>query len=121
MGLIIRARGYEPLPTGEYRVELTSVKPMDGKYGDALKWVFRVVDDGRTLIGYTNHTDNVLSKCMEWVRALVRYPISVYEPIDLATLVGKTAIAYVRLKKRNNREYNRIEQLLPDWNPPLAG
>ena len=115
MATTITVRCYEPLPTGEYRVELTAIELVDGKYGDALKWVFRVVDDGRTLIGYTNHSDNVLSKCMEWVRALVRYPISVYEPIDLATLVGKTAIAVVKLKKRNGREYNRIDKLLPDW------
>jgi len=29
--------------------------------------------------------------------------------------VGKTAIAVVKLKKRNGREYNRIDKLLPDW------
>ena len=121
MGLIIRARGYEPLPTGEYRVELTSVELVETAYGERLKWVFRVVDGGGTIVDYSTPSDSPTSKCVEWVEALLQKQLAPYEAVDMESLVGRTAIAYVRLKKRNNREYNRIEQLEPDWNPPHTG
>jgi len=120
MGIVIKARGYEPLPTGEYRVELTSVEVVDGNYGECLKWVFRVVDDNRTIVDYSSVSDSPSSKCVEWITALLNQHLAPYEAVDLETLVGRTAIAYVRLKKRNGREYNRIEQLLPDCDTPLA-
>jgi hypothetical protein len=121
MGLIIRARGYEPLPTGKYRVELTSVERVETAYGERLKWVFRVMDGGGTIVDYSTPSDSPSSKCVEWCTALLNRELQPDEEVDTESLLGRTAIAYVRLKKRNNREYNRIEQLLPDGNPPLAG
>jgi hypothetical protein len=115
MAITITVRGYEPLPTGEYRVQLTAIELVDTCFGDRLKWTFRVVDDGRTIVDYSTISDTPASKCVEWASALLNRTLSPDEPLDLETLVGRTAIAVVKLKKRNGREYNRIDELLPDW------
>jgi hypothetical protein len=97
-------------------VELTAIELADTYCGDYLKWTFRVVDDGQTIVDYSTPSVShaPTSKCVEWCTALLKRELQPDEELDLETLVGKTAIAYVRLKKRNGREYNRIEKLLPD-------
>jgi len=121
MGIKITVRGNKPVPTGEYRVELTSVELVETAYGERLKWVFRAVDGGGTIVDYSTPSDSPSSKCVEWITALLNREVEPDEELDMESLVGKTAIAYVRLKKHQNRKYNRIEQLLPDWNPPPTG
>jgi hypothetical protein len=36
MAITLTAQGKEPLPTGEYRVELTAIELSDGPYGEQL-------------------------------------------------------------------------------------
>jgi hypothetical protein len=122
MGIIIRTHGNQPLPTGVYRVKLIAVELADTYCGDRLKWVFSVVDDERTIVDYTtlSVSNAPVSKCVEWCNALLNRELQPDEELDLETLVGRTAIAYVRLKKRNGREYNRIEKLLPDYYIPFT-
>jgi len=116
MGIKIAVRGNKPVPTGVYRVELVSVEYTDTYCGEFLKWVFRSLDDGSEIVDYTNLTVSTspTSKCVEWITALLQRELEPDEELDLETLVGCTAIAYVRLKFLHNRECNRIEQLLPD-------
>jgi Ser-tRNA(Ala) deacylase AlaX len=120
MGIRIAIQGNKPVPTGVYRVELVSVEHTETYCGEYLKWVFRIVDDGRTVVDYSNLSVSTspTSKCVEWITALLNRELQPDEELDLETLVGRTAIAYVRLKKLQNRECNRIERLLPD-NPLL--
>ena len=54
MPITITVRGKEPLPTGEYRVELTAIELSTGQFGDQLKWTFRVLDKGRHLVAYSS-------------------------------------------------------------------
>jgi len=120
MPITITVRGNKPVPTGVYRVQLTSVELVDTYCGEFLKWEFRTVDDGRTIVDYSTPSASYspTSKCVLWATALLNRELQPDEELDLETLVGKTAIAYVRLKFLNNRECNRIEKLLPD-NPHL--
>jgi hypothetical protein len=120
MAITITVRKNKPVPTGVYRVELVSVEYTDTYCGEFLKWVFRSLDDGSEIVDYTNLTVSTspTSKCVEWITALLQRELQPNEQLDLESLVGRTAIAYVRLKKLNNRECNRIEKLLPD-NPHL--
>ncbi len=46
MAITITAQGTEPLPTGEYRVELTAIELSTGQYGEQLKWTLHVPDKG---------------------------------------------------------------------------
>jgi hypothetical protein len=54
MAITITAQGNEPLPTGEYRVELTAIELSTGQYGDQLRWTFHVLDKGRNLVAYSS-------------------------------------------------------------------
>jgi len=121
-GITIAVRGNKPAPTGVYRVELVAIEHTDTYGGEYLKWVFRTVDSGYTIVDYTTVSASTAptSKCVEWITALLKRELQRGEEVDSQSLVGKTAIAYVRLKKLGyrKRECNRIEKLLPD-NPHL--
>ena len=115
MAITITAQGTEPLPTGEYRVELTAIELEDGNYGDQLKWTFSVLDKGRNLVAYSSFSASLASKCMRWAGALLGRPIQPSEQVDFETLVGKTAVAtVVRKRKDDGAEYNAIEDLMAD-------
>jgi hypothetical protein len=51
---------------------------------------------------------------MRWAGALLGRPIQAGEQVDFDALIGKTAIAtVVRKRKEDGSEYNAIEDLLP--------
>jgi hypothetical protein len=115
MALTITAQGNEPIPTGDYRVELTAIELSTGQYGDQLKWTFHVLEKGRNLVAYSSLSASLASKCMRWAGALLGRPIQAGEQVDFEALVGKTAIAVVvRKRKDDGTEYNAIEDLTPD-------
>ena len=115
MPIVIIAQGTEPIPTGEYRVELTAIELASGQFGDQLKWTFRVLDKGRNLVAYSSPLASLVGKSMRWAGALLGRPIQPSEKVDFETLVGKTAIAVVvKQRKENGQEFNRVEDLLPD-------
>ena len=91
MALTITAQGTDPLPTGEYRVELTAIELEDGNYGEQLKWTFSVLDAGRNLVAYSSLSPRLGSKCMRWASALMGRAIQLGEQVDFESLVGKTA------------------------------
>ncbi len=114
MALTITAQSNEPIPTGEYRVELTAIELVDGNYGKQFKWTFAVPDEGRTLTAYSRVSASLKSKCMQWASALLNRAIEPNEDVDFGKLVGKTATAViVRKKKDDGTEYNSIDNLLP--------
>lgn len=115
MTLKITAQGNEPLPTGEYQVELTAIELEDTPYGEQLKWTFHVLDKGRNLTAYSSLSASLASKCMRWASALLGRPIRAGEQVDFEALVGKTARAVVvRVPKDDGREINKVENLLSD-------
>ena len=115
MAITITAHGNEPIPTGEYRVELTAIELSTGQYGDQLKWTFSVLDKGRNLVAYSSFSASLASKCMRWAGALLGRPIQPSEQVDFEALVGKTATAVVvKQRKDDGREFNKVDDLLPD-------
>ena len=115
MGIVIRTHGNEAVPTGEYQVVLLSLEVVETPDGDELEWTFMVLHNGRKIVQRTTISGEFTSKCMEWSMSLMQTVFAPNEEVNLTELVGKTAIAHVKLCKRNGREYNRIEKLLPDW------
>jgi hypothetical protein len=114
MAIVIRARGFEPLPTGEYRVVLTDVQLVDTQYGDQLKWIFLVPNKERTLVAYSTSSPSLNGKCMKWASALLNRPIQPNEEVNLEDLLDKSAIAVVVCKRREDgSEYNQIVDLRP--------
>ena len=114
MAITITAQGNEPFPTGEYRVELTAIELSNGQYGEQLRWTFSVLEKGRHLVAYSSLSPSLASKCMRWAAALLGRPIQAGEQVDFDALIGKTAIAtVVRKRKDDGSEYNAIEDLLP--------
>lgn len=115
MPLKITATENTPLPTGEYRVELTAIELVDGQYGQQLRWTFAVHEHGKTLIAYSSPSPSLQSKCMRWASALLGRPIKAGETVDFEALVGRTAIAtVVRKRKEDGTEYNAVDDLMPD-------
>ena len=115
MAITITAQGTEPLPTGEYRVELTAIELSNGQYGEQLRWTFSVPDKGRTLVAYSSLSPSLASKCMRWASALLNRAIQAGEQVDFEALIGRHAVAtVVRKRKEDGTEYNAIEDLLPD-------
>ena len=115
MAITLTAQSGEPLPTGEYCVELTAIELTTGQYGEQLKWTFSVQDKGRNLIAYSTFWPSLASKCMRWASALLGRPIQANEHVDFEALVGKTALAVVvRVPKDDGREINKVDNLLPD-------
>jgi len=114
MAITITAQSGEPLPTGEYRVELTAIELSTGQYGEQLKWTFAVPDKGRNLVAYSSLSASLASKCLKWAGALLNRPIQAGEQVDFEAVVGKTAVAVVlRKRKEDGTEYNAIDDLLP--------
>ena len=115
MAITLTAQSGEPLPTGEYRVELTAIELSNGQYGEQLKWTFSVPDKGRNLVAYSSYSASLASKCMRWAGALLGRPIQAGEQVDFEALVGKTAVAVVVKKRKDDgTEYNAVDDLLPD-------
>jgi len=114
MAITIKAQSYEPLSTGEYRVELTAIEEVETQYGNQLKWTFSVPDEGRTLVAYSSISASLKSKCMQWAGALLNRTIKADESVNFDKLVGKSATAtVVRKRKEDGTEYNSIDDLLP--------
>jgi len=114
MPIVVRAQSYEPLPTGEYRVELSAIEEVDTQYGKQLKWTFSVPDENRTLTAYSSISPSVKSKCMQWACVLLNRAIKSDEEVDFEKLVGRSAIATVmRKRKDDGTEYNTVDDLLP--------
>jgi hypothetical protein len=115
MAITITAQGTEPLPTGDYRVELVAIELSTGQYGDQLRWTFHVLEKGRNLVAYSSLSASLASKCMRWAGALLGRPIQAGEQVDFDALIGKTAVAVVvRKRKDDGTEYNAVDDLLPD-------
>jgi hypothetical protein len=115
MAITITAQGTEPLPTGEYRVELTAIELSNGQYGEQLRWTFSVLEKGRHLVAYSSLSPSLASKCMRWAGALLGRPVQAGEQVDFEALVGKTAVAVVVKKRKDDgTEYNAVDDLLPD-------
>jgi hypothetical protein len=114
MALTITVQSTEPIPTGEYAVELTAIELVDTQYGKQLKWTFVVPEYKRTLVAYSSFSASPKSKCIRWASALLNRAIAVGEQVDLQSLVGKTATAVViRKRKDDGTEINAIDDLLP--------
>jgi hypothetical protein len=115
MAITITAQGTEPLPTGDYRVELVAIELSTGQYGDQLRWTFHVLDKGRNLVAYSSLSASLASKCMRWAGVLLGRPVQAGEQVDFEALVGKTAVAVVVKKRKDDgTEYNAVDDLLPD-------
>ncbi|BCW96781.1 MAG: hypothetical protein WHS44_10585 [Fimbriimonadales bacterium] len=115
MPITITVRENAPIPTGEYRVELTAIELADGQFGQQLRWTFSVLDHGKTLIAYSSVSESLNAKCVRWAAALLGRAIKPGEQVNFDALVGKTAIAtVVRKRKDDGTEYNAVEDLLPD-------
>jgi hypothetical protein len=52
---------------------------------------------------------------VNWVLALLDKPLPTNGTVDLEQLVGKTAIALVEIRRRNNTDYYRVVALEPDY------
>ena len=115
MPIIITAQGNEPLPSGRYRVKLVGIEQLETDYGDVIKWVFIVLGEPHTVVGYTPVSGSIGSKCMRWVSALLNRAIQPNEQLDLETLLGRTAIAGVFYRKRDGEAYNEVAELIPDY------
>lgn len=114
MSITITATENTPLPTGEYRVELTAIELVDGQYGQQLRWTFAVHEHGKTLVAHSTLSPSLASKCMRWASALLGRPIKAGEQVNFDALVGKTALAtVVRKRKDDGAEFNAIEDLIP--------
>ncbi|BCW94682.1 MAG: hypothetical protein WHS44_09890 [Fimbriimonadales bacterium] len=115
MAITITATENAPIPTGEYRVELTAIELADGQYGQQLRWTFAVLDYGKTLIAYSSVAPSLKSKAMRWAAALLGRAIKPGESVNFDALVGKTAIAtVVRKRKDDGTEYNAVDDLHAD-------
>jgi hypothetical protein len=115
MAITITAQGTEPLPTGDYCVELVAIELSTGQYGDQLRWTFYVLDKGRNLVAYSSLSASLASKCMRWAGALLGRPVQAGEQVDFDALIGKTAVAVVVKKRKDDgTEYNAVDDLLPD-------
>jgi hypothetical protein len=120
MAITLIAQSGEPLQSPsrhtsrEYRVELTAIELSSGQYGEQLKWTFSVPDKGRNLVAYSTFSASLASKCMRWAGALLNRPVQAGEQVDFEALVGKTAVAVVlRKRKEDGTEYNAVDDLLP--------
>ena len=116
MPILLTVRNDEFAFTREYRVELTAIELHPTKHGKLLKWVFSTLDtEKRTLIAYIHYSTSPASKCVNWALALLDKPLPTTGTIDLEQLVGKTAIALVEIRRRNNTDYYRVVALEPDY------
>ncbi|BCW96982.1 MAG: hypothetical protein WHS44_05565 [Fimbriimonadales bacterium] len=115
MAITITASESSPIPTGEYRVELTGIELVDGQFGRQLRWTFSVLEMGKTLSAYSTVSSSLNAKCMRWASALLGRSIKAGESVNFDALVGQTATAtVVRKRKEDGSEFNAIEDLLPD-------
>jgi len=115
MPILLTVRNDEFAFSREYRVELTAIELLHTKHGKLLKWVFSVPDEKRTLTAYTHYSTSPASKCVNWILALLDRPLPTNGTVDLEQLVGKTAIALVEIRRRNNTDYYRVVALEPDY------
>jgi hypothetical protein len=74
-----------------WRVQLTAIEWVDTENGKRLRWVFRTLDDNRTLTAITKHSTEPDSKFARWVRTLLNEPNPPIDTLDLSQLVGRTA------------------------------
>jgi hypothetical protein len=74
-----------------WRVQLTAIEWVDTENGKRLRWVFRTLDDNRTLTATTKHSTEPDSKFARWVRTLLNEPNPPIDTLDLSQLVGRTA------------------------------
>jgi len=76
-----------------WRVEVVSIEWIDD--GERLKWVFRTVDDGKTLTATTRYSTKPDSKFVRWVCLLTKEPNPPVDTNSLSQLVGKVADAII--------------------------
>jgi len=74
-----------------WRVELVAIERVDTPRGERLKWVFRTLDDNRTLTAITKYSTEPESKCALWIATLLNQPNPPISTLDLSQLVGKVA------------------------------
>lgn len=119
--MTITVQHTEPLPTGEYPVQLVELTTVDGKYGEQLRFKFEVVKGeyaGRSLIAFASPSGSPASKCVRWASALLGRALQAGEQLDLQSLTGKYARAVVVVKATaDGREVNAVQDLLPARRP----
>jgi len=74
-----------------WRVELTAIEWVDTENGKRLRWVFRTLDENRTIVALTKHSTEPDSKFARWVRTLLNEANPPIDTLDLSQLVGRTA------------------------------
>lgn len=119
--MTITIQHQEPIPTGEYPVQLKELTTVDGKYGEQLRFKFEVVKGeyaGRVLIAFASPSGSPNSKCVRWASALMGRTPQAGEQLDLQELVGKYARAVVVVKSTaDGREVNAVQEILPARRP----
>ena len=118
MPIVITVMPNEPIPVGEYVVQLTELVCVEGKYGERLRFKYEIAEtgayQGRTLYAFATPSGNPQSKCLRWCQALLGRPLEAGEQLNLESLVGKYARAVVVVKQTaDGREVNVIQELLP--------
>jgi hypothetical protein len=92
-----------------WRVQLTALEWVDTENGKRLRWIFRTLDDNRTLTAITKHSTEPDSKFARWVRTLLNEPNPPIDTLDLSQLVGRTADGVVVHKQSPDGDGEQLE------------
>ncbi len=121
MGTVIPQTNYEVLEPDMYRVQVGAVAVEDGTYGQQVSLRFDLLD--------AEYTDRFVkawasaklsggkrpSKLYAWTSALLfgGKPLPEAYNLDTDALLGREALALVKVVEKDGMSYNRIEELLP--------
>jgi len=90
-----------------WRVEVVSIERIDD--GKRLRWVFRTLDDNRTITAITKYSTEPDSKFARWITVLTREPNPPIDTLDLSQLVGRTADGVVVHKQSPDGDGEQLE------------
>lgn len=120
MGVIVRmeASSFRPVDEGEYVVELAAVESRDGKFGPALDFRFRIVDGefaNTEVTGLVSASLQPGNKLDKYLRALGINTLEVGQELDVESLVGSRAHAYVTPTpgKKEGQVFNNVSNIRP--------
>jgi len=107
----------ELLEADVYPVRLDAVEPVQGNFGEQLRWRFTVTDGkhkGATLSAWSNLSAATNSKTLRWASVLAGEQFAAGDVVNFDQLVGRQARAVVDVRTGGDgRQYNRVTDLLP--------
>jgi hypothetical protein len=115
MGYTIPYKEYKVIDEGVYAARIASAEPVEGQYGQQIKFSFDVLDadEETSLLGWASAKLTPKTKLFEWAKAAMGDQFEPGQDLNIDDFVGrKVQLVVARRLSADGSEFNKVEKMM---------